>query len=531
MTARMGRFTSLGSRSSKVAAAGIAVVCAVMVLAGCGGSSGSATDASTPVIRGDVAATTATPKATVRTVTFDANGGRGMMSSQSASTSTALNGNIFSRWMMLMNNSLGHWNFLGWATTPTGDVAYADGAAFPFTADATLYARWAPQVKFFPFSLYDGTGYGTMPDQTATSPTPLTRNTFTRPGHVFRGWSSYGGGTANYADGALYPFTEPVDLYALWDAVVSFDANGGNGTMPDQTAKARTTLALNTFTRPGYVFDGWRDAGGVWWPDGAGFNFPPSGPHTMYAQWKPVVSFDANGGNGTMPDQTAKARTTLALNTFTRPGYAFDGWATTPTGLRAFADGASYPFDANATLYARWLQIPTVTFDANGGNGSLASQSASKATALTQNAGAINRSGYTFNGWNASANGNGTAYADGASYPFIASATLYARWACTPLSVTVSGKRVSHNRAEVTFSASSSASPWTSFTANSTVDGETATVSQSSNRGKITVNGLRKNQGYRFTVTATNTAGCSYTSETTNRVEQWRNESVDSVLR
>ncbi len=462
MTARMGRFTRLGSRSSKVAAAGVAVVCAVMVLAGCGGSSGSATDASTPVIRGDVAATTATPKATVRTVTFDANGGRGMMSSQSASTSTALNGNIFSRWMMLMNNSLGHWNFLGWATTPTGDVAYADGAAFPFTADATLYARWAPQVKFFPFSLYDGTGYGTMPDQTATSPTPLTRNTFTRPGHVFRGWSSYGGGTANYADGALYPFTEPVDLYALWDAVVSFDANGGNGTMPDQTAKARTTLALNTFTRP---------------------------------------------------------------------GYAFDGWATTPTGLRAFADGASYPFDANATLYARWLQIPTVTFDANGGNGSLASQSASKATALTQNAGAINRSGYTFNGWNASANGNGTAYADGASYPFIASATLYARWACTPLSVTVSGKRVSHNRAEVTFSASSSASPWTSFTANSTVDGETATVSQSSNRGKITVNGLRKNQGYRFTVTATNAAGCSYTSDTTNRVEQWRNESVDSVLR
>ena len=462
MTARVGRFTRLGSRSSKVAAAGIAVVCAVMVLAGCGGSSGSATDASTPVIRGDVAATTATPKATVRTVTFDANGGRGMMNSQSASTSTALNGNIFSRWMMLMNNSVGHWNFLGWATTPTGDVAYADGAEFPFTADATLYARWAPQVRFFPATVYGG-GYGTMPDQAATSPTPLTRNTFTRPGYVFRGWAfCQDCGTANYADGALYPFTEPVDLYALWDGVVSFDANGGNGTMPDQTAKARTTLALNTFTRP---------------------------------------------------------------------GYAFDGWATTPTGLRAFADGASYPFDANATLYARWLQIPTVTFDANGGNGSLASQSASKATALTQNAGAITRSGYTFNGWNVSANGNGTAYADGASYPFTASATLYARWACTPLSVTVSGTRVSHNRAEVTFSASSSESPWTSFTANSTVDGETATVSQSSNRGKITVNGLRKNQGYRFTVTATNTAGCSYTSETTNRVEQWRNESVDSVLR
>ena len=248
-------------------------------------------------------------------------------------------------------------------------------------------------------------------------------------------------------------------MYAQWKPVVSFDANGGNGTMPDQTAKARTTLALNTFTRPGYVFDGWRDAGGVWWPDGAGFNFPPSGPHTMYAQWKPVevVTFDANGGTGSMPDQVEPSAAALTANAFTRTGYQFNGWATDPAG--------------------------------------------------------------------------GRNYADGASYPFTASATLYARWACTPLSVTVSGKRVSHNRAEVTFSASSSESPWTSFTANSTVDGETATVSQSSNRGKITVNGLRKNQGYRFTVTATNAAGCSYTSETTNRVEQWRNESVDSVLR
>ena len=162
-----------------------------------------------------------------------------------------------------------------------------------------------------------------------------------------------------------------------------------------------------------------------------------------------------------------------------------------------------------------------VTFDANGGSGSLASRSASKATALTLNAGAITRSGYTFNGWNTSANGNGTAYADGASYPFTASATLYARWACTPLSVTVSGKRVSADRAEVTFSASSSASPWTSFTAMATDGGQTATVSQSANGGKITVSGLRKHTGYRFTVAATNAAGCSYTSVETNRVEKW----------
>jgi len=40
----------------------------------------------------------------------------------------------------------------------------------------------------------------------------------------------------------------------------------------------------------------------------------------------------------------------------------------------------------------------------------------------------LSYTGHTFAGWNAAANGSGTAYLDGASYPFTASATLYAQW-------------------------------------------------------------------------------------------------------
>lgn len=68
----------------------------------------------------------------------------------------------------------------------------------------------------------------------------------------------------------------------------------------------------------------------------------------------------------------------------------------------------------------------TVTFDANGGVGTLSNQVAGSATPLTANA--YNRSGFTFAGWNTAANGSGTAYADGASYPFTSSTTLYAQW-------------------------------------------------------------------------------------------------------
>jgi len=68
----------------------------------------------------------------------------------------------------------------------------------------------------------------------------------------------------------------------------------------------------------------------------------------------------------------------------------------------------------------------TVTFDANGGSGTMANQTGSSSAALTANS--FTRSGFTFAGWNTAADGTGTAYANGAPYPFTSSATLYAQW-------------------------------------------------------------------------------------------------------
>ncbi|HEY5110994.1 MAG TPA: fibronectin type III domain-containing protein, partial [Acidimicrobiales bacterium] len=48
------------------------------------------------------------------------------------------------------------------------------------------------------------------------------------------------------------------------------------------------------------------------------------------------------------------------------------------------------------------------------------------------------KTGYTFTGWNTLANGTGASYADGASYPFTSSTTLYAQWSINSYSVTYS---------------------------------------------------------------------------------------------
>lgn len=77
-----------------------------------------------------------------------------------------------------------------------------------------------------------------------------------------------------------------------------------------------------------------------------------------------TVTFDANGGTGSMSPQTASVPTNLTSNTFTRSGFVFAGWNTLANGSgTAYANGASFPFSANATLYAQWTPSgsPTLT--------------------------------------------------------------------------------------------------------------------------------------------------------------------------
>ena len=155
------------------------------------------------------------------------------------------------------------------------------------------------------------------------------------------------------------------------------------------------------------------------------------------------VIFNSNGGSGAMSTQTNHTSAALTSSSFSKTGATFSGWNTVADGSGTeYADGGTYDFSANVTLYAQWAPI-AVTFDANSGSGSMADQLAAGSTALTSNS--FTRQAYSFAGWNTAADGSGTAYADGASYAFAASATLYAQWdpvACVPETTTVGGETV-----------------------------------------------------------------------------------------
>ena len=72
------------------------------------------------------------------------------------------------------------------------------------------------------------------------------------------------------------------------------------------------------------------------------------------------------------------------------------------------------------------VQFATVIFDANGGTGTMSSQSAATTTNLTLNT--FSRVGYNFLGWNSANDGSGTTYLNNSSYSFSTDITLFAQW-------------------------------------------------------------------------------------------------------
>ena len=116
--------------------------------------------------------------------------------------------------------------------------------------------------------------------------------------------------------------------------------------------------APETTGATGYHFTGWNEA------DGAPATTATESA-TYVAQWAPntyTMTFDANGGNGSMEPQelTYDSPQQLDKNTLTREGYVFTGWNTE-------ADGSGTHFDdqqivenlasengATIALFAQW---------------------------------------------------------------------------------------------------------------------------------------------------------------------------------
>ena len=194
---------------------------------------------------------------------------------------------------------------------------------------------------------------------------------------------------------------------------VNYNYNGGSGTETSFTTNCEEQeVTLPTATRAGYDFNGWYTAatGGTKVGDAGGTYNPTTSPITLYAQWTKqiyIISFHANGGTGTMPNQSADENNVIAqlnANKFTRDGYAFVGWNTTAGGTgTAYVDQATnITLTQNRTLYAQWAAIVTL----NDAGNETTTHPATAGGSITLEDGANACDPYEFVGWTAVATGD-----------------------------------------------------------------------------------------------------------------------------
>lgn len=213
---------------------------------------------------------------------------------------------------------------------------------------------------------------------------------------------------------------------ATWD--VTFNSNGGSSVSSQTVANNATVVEPDPPTRSGYSFDGW-------FTDNTTFvnewNFVDDEVNvdvTLYAKWVAgtyYLSYDTDGGSAVSTSPYSIGETLVEPSATTKAGYTFDGWYY-DDGV--WLDHVEFGIDtmpaSDITIYAKWLEIFTVTFNSNSGS-SVDSQEIDDGSLVVQPEEPV-RSGYMFSGWFSDV--GLTSVWDFDTDTVTADITLYAKW-------------------------------------------------------------------------------------------------------
>jgi uncharacterized repeat protein (TIGR02543 family) len=367
------------------------------------------------------------------TVTFDADGGSPAKQTLKVQRGGTVGSNMPSdpTWASYS------YAFDGWYTLQNGSGSQFTGST-PVTGDITVYAKWtatytvtfnadggSPDTQTRAVQRGGTVGSSNMP------PEP------TKSGYIFDGWyTSQNGFGSQFTDSTAVSRSRTV--YANWAAVytITFDADGGSPETQTGEVKMGETVGSSNMppepTKSGYIFDGWytsRNGFGSQFTDST----PVTGDITVYAKWTPVytVTFNADGGSPDMQTKTVKGGEALGSSNMppepTKSGYIFDGWYTEGNGGGSQFTGSTVA-NGDITVYAKWMPVYTVTFNADGGSPDTQTQ----VVKMGGTVGSLNmpsdptRSGYIFGGWYTEGNGGGSQFTD--STAVNGDITVYAKW-------------------------------------------------------------------------------------------------------
>lgn len=174
-------------------------------------------------------------------------------------------------------------------------------------------------------------------------------------------------------------------VYQMYTLI--YNANGGTGTMDTIRVKVDASVSDRTKTVADCAFlpATSTDIFAIWntKADSTGISFNPGEPivlvsdTTLYAIWREgyTISYDANGGTGTIPSQNKVIGVDIILSDgtdgagnylITKTDSTLYRWNTTldeAVGSTNYALGETYSTDASVTLYAVWRLTLDMTMD------------------------------------------------------------------------------------------------------------------------------------------------------------------------
>ena len=326
---------------------------------------------------------------TSNTISYVLNDGSGTITTASVQNGTATT---------LITPTRTGYTFVGWRDSQ-GNM-YDAGYHLTLFANITLTAQWS--IDSYTITVIDENGnqlnsvtreYGTKYGNALPQ--------LTKEGYLLS-WNIVGTETFVTTDDTVAIGNHTIQ--AVWEeqsapVEITFkDSKGGNADILQTLNGGSTFSSLPTITRTGYTFAGW------YTEDGSqqitvGSTIPETST-TYYAHWtinSYTITFNTDGGSAISPIiQNYGTNITVPANP-TKTGHTFAGWdVSIPSTMPA----------ENIVVTATWtINQYTITFDANGGT---FAENNSSTYAITRDYGSAvaapgnpTRSGYTFNGWNA----------------------------------------------------------------------------------------------------------------------------------
>ncbi len=430
-------------------------------------------------------------------LSYNCNGGTGSTASSTCTIPAVYNGatQATSCSVTLRDSSCAKsgYTFEGWGTSSTTHSATPAGTSVSISSNTTRYAIWYKAGKGYTVSYDCNGGSGSAEQVTGWCTTDDAYNDETvsnsckvtligaqcsRSGWTFEGWATSSTTLVGAAAGSEIDVSSSHTRYAIWKKpaikyTLTYNCNGGSGS-PDastctipavyngatQATSCMVTLHPNTAcSYSGWSLIGWGKSSST--HEGlatgtAGYSL--SGNETRYAIWyKPkktiTASFDCNAGSGTQAstsctipgvyngatqasscDITLPSTTTCSLS-----GFNFVGWNTNASST--YGGSGVLPKSSDQTYYAIFekpAKTLTVSYNCNGGSGSVSSSSckiaaayngATQATScsVTLASNGCTYSGWTFNGWGFNS-GATVGTAAGSNVTISSSQTRYATW-------------------------------------------------------------------------------------------------------